>query len=113
MSNLVSFNKNKKGISLMLISAMCVCFGQLFWKLSSDGLLFMVWGFFLYGLGAIIMIIAYKHGSLSVLQPVLSVNYIISLFLGYKILGEAITVYKIIGTFLIITGMCFICSGDD
>ena len=34
---LKSFQRNKKGILLMLISSLCVCIGQLLWKLSSNG----------------------------------------------------------------------------
>ena len=68
-----SIQKNKKGILLMLVSSICVCVGQLLWKLSAmQGLIFMLAGFAFYGAGALIMIIAYKFGKLSVLQPMLS-----------------------------------------
>ena len=68
-----SIQKNKKGILLMLVSSICVCVGQLLWKLSAtQGLLFMLAGFVFYGAGALIMIIAYKFGKLSVLQPMVS-----------------------------------------
>jgi len=43
---LESLKKNRKGILMMLASALCVCLGQLFWKLSvEDGWLFLVAGF--------------------------------------------------------------------
>lgn len=72
-----SFQKNKKGILLMLISSICVCVGQLLWKISAEkGFPIMLAGFCFYGLGALIMIIAYKYGKLSVLQPMLSLNYV-------------------------------------
>ena len=67
-----SLKKNKKGIILMLISSLCVCIGQLFWKLYASGsILFLILGFAFYGVGALIMIYAYKFGNLSVLQPML------------------------------------------
>ena len=69
-----SLKENGKGILLMLVSSICVYTGQLFWKLSSKELLFLLLGFVLYGIGAIVMLIAYKYGSLSVLQPMLSFN---------------------------------------
>ena len=54
-----SFQKNKKGILLMLISSICVCVGQLLWKISAEkGFPIMLAGFCFYGLGALIMIIA-------------------------------------------------------
>lgn len=110
-----SLRKNKIGILLMMVSSICVCFGQLFWKISSNnnamGYLFV--GFFLYGVGAIIMIIAYKFGSLSVLQPMLSLNYVLSLIIAQAILGESITTLKFIGVVIIIIGVILIGCGDD
>lgn len=44
---LESFQKNKKGILLMIISSICVCVGQLLWKLSAEqGIITMLVGFF-------------------------------------------------------------------
>jgi undecaprenyl phosphate-alpha-L-ara4N flippase subunit ArnE len=110
-----SLRKNKIGILLMIVSSICVCFGQLFWKIASNsntiGYLFV--GFLLYGVGAIIMIIAYKFGSLSVLQPMLSMNYVLSLIIAHVILGESITTFKFVGVVIIIIGVILIGCGDD
>lgn len=73
----------------------------------------MMIGFVLYGLGALSMIISYKFGKVSVLQPILSLNYVISLFLGYFILHEIITLTKIIGIVIIIIGVILIAGGDE
>lgn len=109
-----SFKKNWKGILLMLFSALFVCIGQLFWKLSVDGkIINLCIGFILYGFGALIMIYAYKFGSLSVLQPMLSCSYIFSIFLANRILNEEITLYKIIGVVIITIGVILIGGGDD
>lgn len=111
---LESFKKNKYGIMLMILSSICVCIGQLFWKLSATkGILLLLAGFALYGIGAIIMIVAYKFGSLSVLQPMLSLNYVISIILAATILNESITLIKVIGVFVIIIGVILIGGGDD
>jgi putative membrane protein len=108
-----SISKNKKGIILMLLSSICVCIGQLLWKLSTSGNIILLLGFFFYGIGALIMIIAYRFGELSVLQPMLSLNYILSIFLAVVILKEEITILKVIGVFVIITGVIMIARGDD
>ncbi|WMJ89797.1 EamA family transporter [Anaerocolumna sp. MB42-C2] len=109
-----SIKKNKYGILLMIISSICVCLGQLLWKLSSKyGMLFLLIGFVLYGIGAIIMIIAYRYGSLSVLQPILSLNYVISIFFGVVILNESIHPAKLLGIIVIICGVFFIVGGDE
>ncbi len=109
-----SIQKNKKGILLMLVSSICVCVGQLLWKLSAtQGLIFMLAGFAFYGAGALIMIIAYKFGKLSVLQPMLSLNYVLSILLAALVLHEAITLYKVIGVIIITCGVIMIAGGDE
>lgn len=111
---LESLRKNKYGIILMIISSICVCVGQLLWKLSVEkGILFLIIGFIFYGIGAAIMIVAYKFGSLSVLQPILSLNYVLSIILARTILNEQITLLKLIGVFIIIIGVVLIGGGDD
>lgn len=111
---LESLKKNKYGILLMVMSSIFVCVGQLFWKLSvSKGIVFLIIGFCFYGVGALIMIIAYKFGSLSVLQPMLSLNYVLSLILAAIVLNEIITLMKVIGVFIIILGVILIGGGDN
>lgn len=108
-----SFAKNKKGILLMILSSLCVCIGQLLWKLAAtSGLLIMLVGFAFYGVGALLMIIAYKYGALSVLQPMLSLNYVLSIVLAKIVLQESITLLKCIGVLIIIIGVLLIAGGD-
>ncbi len=109
-----SMRKNKKGILLMMVSALLACFGQLFWKLSVDGGIYLLLlGFVLYGLGAVVMMVAFRFGSLSVLQPMLSINYVLSIFLAATILNEPITILKVVGVIIIIIGVIFIAGGDS
>lgn len=110
---LESFQKNKKGILLMFISSICVCVGQLLWKLSAErGIIFVLAGFCFYGAGALVMIVAYKFGKLSVLQPMLSLNYVLSIILAAVVLKEEITILKCIGVLVIIAGVIMIAGGD-
>lgn len=111
---LESFQKNKKGILLMLVSSICACVGQLLWKLSAErGMIFMLAGFCFYGVGALVMIVAYKFGELSVLQPMLSLNYVLSIILAVLVLKEEITILKSIGVLVIIAGVIMIAGGDE
>lgn len=111
---LESFQKNKKGILLMLISSICVCVGQLLWKLSAEaGIFIMLAGFCFYGVGALVMIVAYRFGKLSVLQPMLSLNYVLSIILAALVLKEEITILKCIGVLIIIAGVIMIAGGDE
>lgn len=111
---LESFQKNKKGILLMLTSSICVCIGQLLWKLSAEqGIVVMLAGFCFYGVGALVMIVAYRFGKLSVLQPMLSLNYVLSIILAALVLKEKITILKCIGVLVIIAGVIMIAGGDE
>lgn len=97
----------------MIISSIVVCLGQLLWKLGTNGnLMLLGGGFLLYGLGALLMIIAYKFGSLSVLQPILSLNYVISLFIGSYFLNESISIQNFLGVIIIVLGVYLIATGD-
>lgn len=111
---LKSIRMNKKGILLMLVSSICVCVGQLLWKLSSlYGLWIMFAGFFFYGVGALIMLYAYRFGRLSILQPMLSLNYVLSIILAALVLKEEISILKCIGVIVIIGGVILIAGGDE
>lgn len=111
---LESFQRNKKGILLMLISSIFVCVGQLLWKLSIDqGIIILIIGFCFYGAGALVMIVAYRFGKLSVLQPVLSLNYVLSIILAAVILGEKVSALQCIGVLIIIMGVILIAGGDE
>lgn len=97
----------------MLISSVCACVGQLLWKLSAEmGIFALLIGFGFYGVGALIMLVAYRFGKLSVLQPMLSLNYVLSIILAAVILKEEITLLKCIGVLVIIMGVIMIAGGD-
>lgn len=107
------YNKKWKGVASMLMSAACVCVGQLFWKLSNSELnLLLIIGFFFYVLGAMLMVFGYRFGKLSHLQPILSASYAISIILGFSFLGEPITFFKCAGVLVVTAGVILIASGD-
>jgi drug/metabolite transporter (DMT)-like permease len=109
-----SIKKNYVGIIFILVSSFTLAAGQLFWKISAgENLYFLALGFALYGSGAILMIIAYKHGSLSVLHPMMSASYIFAFIIGYLFLNENIGLGKTVGLVFIILGCFLIGGGDD
>lgn len=73
----------------------------------------MLAGFAFYGVGALVMIVAYRYGKLSVLQPMLSLNYVVSIVLAVLVLKENITILKCIGVIVIISGVVLIAGGDE
>lgn len=100
------------GVLLMLICACCLCAGQFIWK-CWDGILPLVSGFGVYGIGALAMLVAYRFGSLSTLQPINSVSYVLSAVLGLVVFDEAITVGKIIGILVIMTGVVLLTKEES
>lgn len=101
-----------KGIALMLICATCLALGQLIWKFYDVyGVVALLAGFAVYGFGALAMIFAYRYGELSVLQPLNSFSYVVSLALGAAVLHESVTAPKYAGVALILIGLILISGG--
>ena len=106
--------KGKIGILLMILSSVFVCTGQLMWKISiNEGVVYLLLGFLLYSMGALLMIIAYKHGKLSVLQPILSLNYALTIIFAVFILNEQIHWNKLAGILFIIIGVILIGGSEE
>jgi len=108
-----SLKKNSKGIAFIIAASFATSIGQMLWKLSYNGKFsYILIGFILYGLGAILMIIALKYGSLSVIHPLMSLGYIFALILGTVVLKEIVTLYHILAVGIIMAGVLLI-GGND
>ncbi len=62
-------------------------------------------GLFLYGVGAALMVIALRHGELSVLYPLISLSYVWVAILSVLIFGEVMNPYKVAGICAIMAGV--------
>jgi len=69
---------------------------------------FIILGLALYVIGAFFWIGALSRTDLSFAYPVLSVGYVLILFISWRFFGEAIGIYRLIGVALIIIGMVFL-----
>lgn len=96
----------------MILSAALACTGQLLWKLAAqnDSWLYVLLGLTLYGCGALLMILALRYGELSILYPMMSIGYVLSLILGTVVLGERISLLRFMGIAIIILGLFFLSS---
>ena len=84
-------------------------------KLSITGVLtnyYLLSGLILYGIGAILMIISFRGGEVSVLYPIIATSYIWVSFLSVKFLGEIMNILKWIGVVSIIIGIVSISYGS-
>lgn len=96
---------------------------QLLFKIGSEKLAFdisillqnyyLISGFFLYGIAAAILIKSLKYGELSILYPLIALSYVWVTLLSYFYLSESLTMYKIIGVFIVILGVTFIGIGSS
>jgi undecaprenyl phosphate-alpha-L-ara4N flippase subunit ArnE len=103
------FFKKYAGIMLMLFCAACLCLGQLIWKLMPGYDLFYIFGgFIVYFIGAMSMILAYRYGELSLLQPINSMSYVFAAIIAFFILHEELPLINIMGILLIISGVIVI-----
>ena len=62
-------------------------------------------GLFFYGISTIFWLIALSKIELNVAYPLLSIGYVLLMILSYFLLNESITLYKVIGTLLIVAGV--------
>lgn len=111
-----SFKRNKIGIILIIITSLLTSFGQLFWKLGQTGdkgLLYILIGFAFYGIGTILMVLAFRYGSFSVLHPLLACGYVFGLVWAKFFLNEDISVIQGAGIFLIMVAVVLIGGGDE
>lgn len=102
------------GVLLMVCSSAFACIGQLLWKLGADGQPVLIGiGFVLYAIGALLMLVAYRFGELSVLQPILGLSYALSLLLGAFWLHEQISAGRLLGVVTVIAGVVLVARGQS
>lgn len=97
--------------------------GQIFFKLGSssfkdniiDNILlfltnkFLFFGLTFYGISTLIYVTSLQKVPLSLAYPLISIGYIFVLFFSYLFLGESLSISKILGTIIIIFGVCILC----
>ena len=107
---------SKFAIVLALICTIFVSIGQLFYKLGSEKVvdilslfnLFVIIGLFSYFVGSIFYIIALKKGELSIIAPLLALNYVWVALLSIVFLGETINALRWVGIVSVVIGISII-----
>lgn len=62
-------------------------------------------GYSLYAMSTVLLVLALKHGQLSLLYPVISLTYVWVTFLSVIVFHEVLNPYKIAGIVLIVMGV--------
>lgn len=104
-----------KGIVIMIIASLFTSIGQLSWKIFQNERIisFLLLGFILYGIGAILMIMAFKYGKYSAVHPMLCTSYVFAIIFGHIFLKENINRLQIIGILIIVIGVILIGRSDE
>ena len=72
----------------------------------------LICGLALYGIGTALMIIALKHGELSLLYPLISLSYVWVAILSVMLFHETMNPLKIAGICVIVTGVAVLGRGS-
>lgn len=109
-------------IVLVLFITALTSSAQLLYKMGADRLSFdllmllsnwpLLLGMFIYGIGAVLLIIALKHGEVTILYPVIATSYIWVTLFSWILFGESISYLKLIGIISIVVGIVFISFGS-
>ena len=108
-------------IILMILCTALTSSAQVFYKKSTSSLSLnlvsiitnynLITGLALYGIGAIMMIYAFKNGEVTVLYPIVALSYIWVSILASYFFGEIINIYKCVGVIFIIIGIIYVGIG--
>ena len=106
-------------ILLVLICALMTAFAQLLFKIGANELpfLFFNWpiiiGLFIFSIEALLFLLAYKGGEVSILFPVFATSYIWVSLISKYFLNEPLNIYKWLGIVIIILGIGVIGKGSQ
>jgi undecaprenyl phosphate-alpha-L-ara4N flippase subunit ArnE len=109
-------------IGLMILTTLLTSTAQLFYKKGAENLEFniisiitnypLITGLFLYMVGAVLMITAFKGGELSVLYPIIATSYIWVGLFSFIIFHESLNTLRWLGILAIFFGVIFISIGS-
>ena len=110
---------NKIAILIVITCTVLTSLGQLFLKkgtynISFEDIIYNYWlfaGLIMYSLGAVLFILALKFGDLSLVYPIISLSFVWVALLSFFFLNESLSVSKLTGIPLILTGVCLIGVG--
>ncbi|MBI4453024.1 EamA family transporter [Candidatus Woesearchaeota archaeon] len=110
-------NTKLSAIILIIISTLFISAAQVFYKLASKTMMFdistlfnyyLYIGLLLYGIAAVLLILALKNGELSTIYPMIATSYLWVILLSIFVFNESINLFKWIGVTLIIIGVAIL-----
>ncbi len=105
-------------IFLMITCTIFTSIAQIFYKLGALRLpeiftnYHILIGLILYGIGALILVTAFKFGEVTLLYPIIATSYVWVSILSWIVFSETIGVFKWFGIAFIIAGITVIALGS-
>lgn len=108
-------------ILAVALATLLTASGQFLFKLGTANLTlgwdllhnwYLIGGFAIYGISAIILVVSLKYGELSVLYPIVSLSFVWVNILSFEFLSETLNSYKWAGVCFIILGVSLIGFGS-
>lgn len=65
----------------------------------------LIFGYSIYGVNTLLMVLALKDGEMSMLYPIIALTYVWTTLLSYTVLGEPSNLYKNVGIITIVVGV--------
>lgn len=105
----------------MMLATFLTATGQFLFKKGSEHLAlnlnllqnwYLIAGFAIYGISAVILVVSLKYGELSVLYPIVSLSFVWVNIISFEYLGEPLNSFKWAGVSLIILGVSCIGFGS-
>lgn len=73
----------------------------------------LFFGYALYGLSTVLLVLALRHGELSMLYPLIALNYVWVTVLSVIVFHDSVTVLKVLGILVIVTGVAIMGRGAE
>ena len=107
---------SSKGIMFILLCTVFTSLGQILWKFGAQRLdlvspstflnIALIAGFLSYAFGSVFMILALRHGELSILNPILATSYVwISILSPLLFSSDVMNAWKWAGIILIVASV--------
>ncbi len=106
-----------KGIIFVVLSTLFTSSGQLLWKGGADRMadslfnLPLILGTIIYGLAALLLILALRYGEITLIYPFIASSYIWVSLASSWFFNESLSGLKMAGIALIIVGVVLVCTG--
>jgi drug/metabolite transporter (DMT)-like permease len=115
--------QKRRSVFLIILFTFFAATAQMLWKYATIALgehptplalvtnVPLIAGLAVYGMGAILMIVALQHGELSVLYPLISLNYVWVAIIAVLLFNESMNPAKIAGILVIMAGVAILGKG--